>query len=107
MAGIKNTDDFTAGADLVPSGWLPECWHNPFTRALGLPPELAELDNVQLVSLEAGLTAAEAVTLLTDHRQFRDLDPAAHRRGERGLRTDSGPYPAHRERKKESAPPGQ
>jgi len=42
-----------------------------------LPPELAELDNVQLVSLEAGLTAAEAVTLLTDHRQFRDLDPAA------------------------------
>lgn len=42
MTGTKNTDDSTAGADAVPPGWLPECWHNPFTRALGLPPELEE-----------------------------------------------------------------
>jgi len=47
----------------------------PHTDAL--PPELANLANVELVSLEAALSAAGVVVLLTDHRAFRELDRAA------------------------------
>ena len=41
MTGVQNTDG-SADTGELPRGWLPEYWRNPFTRALGLPPELGE-----------------------------------------------------------------
>lgn len=40
-----------------------------------LPHELAGLPGVRLVDLDEALKTAEIVVLLTDHRQFRELDP--------------------------------
>ncbi|MEG3161336.1 ATP-binding protein [Sphingomonas sp. LB2R24] len=36
----------------VPDGWLPELWNNPFTRALGKPPTLAERIDLLTVPAE-------------------------------------------------------
>ncbi|WP_312349427.1 UDP-N-acetyl-D-mannosamine dehydrogenase [Actinomyces sp.] len=40
-----------------------------------LPEQLVSLDNVALMDLDRALADADVVTLLVDHRQFRDLDP--------------------------------
>jgi UDP-N-acetyl-D-mannosaminuronic acid dehydrogenase len=39
-----------------------------------LPPELENLDNVSLVSLDEALERAGVVALLVDHREFKALD---------------------------------
>lgn len=42
----------------------------------GLPPGLAEAPDVVLVDLDQAIAAADVVVLLTDHRAFREVDPA-------------------------------
>lgn len=42
MTKMKNAAECSADTDPIPQGWLPEYWRNPFSRVLGLPPELEE-----------------------------------------------------------------
>ena len=39
-----------------------------------LPEELAESDRIRLVALDEALSSADVVVLLTDHREFRDIE---------------------------------
>ncbi|MBT6093919.1 MAG: UDP-N-acetyl-D-mannosamine dehydrogenase [Rhodospirillaceae bacterium] len=55
-----------AGFDI----WVVE----PHVRAL--PKALNEFSNVQLASLDDAMDTCQVITLLTDHREFREMDPA-------------------------------
>ena len=54
----------------VPEGWLPELWLNPFIRALGPPPTLAE--RIALLDVPADYAESER-SLSHDQRKYAVL----------------------------------